>query len=570
MNRQLPPRRLPDLRDCDVAVVGGGISGVYVAWKLQTSPLERLSDPLRKLAVAAGGRLRVALFETSHRIGGRLFSVELPGVPGVKAELGGMRYLSSHTRVVGLVERFRLRRRLLRVADPAGRNLYYLRGSHFTEADWSRPDFVPPYRLDRGEQSRSPGSLLIEVALRHQQALADQPERYRRMGFWNLLLDEYSDQAYHLIRDAGGYETIVSNWSAADAIPFLLEDFAPNLQYFAIEEGFQELPRRIEQAFRSAGGTTRLGRRLLRIDAIDPARPEVNLDPGNLDATRCRLRLSFSGEAFSENTEQIPAPDASTCMASHVVLAMPRRAIERLHPDSIPFRSDLFRADLGSVLAQPGFKIFAAYRRPWWRTARGVVAGRSVTDLPLRQCYYWVTGESSGEPAWLTGVAQPPGTRSENSILMASYNDGSAVEFWKGLARQPGSYLPPVAACPPGVPLPADIQGTIAPRALVLALQDQLREMHGLSRVVEPQASGLIAPYAAVYRDWTEEPFGGGWHFWKIGVDSARVMRRIQKPHPHLPLTICGEAWSRQQGWVEGALQSAEEVLDRHLLLSDA
>ena len=43
---------------------------------------------------------------------------------------------------------------------------------------------------------------------------------------------------------------------------------------------------------------------------------------------------------------------------------------------------------LQTVLAQPAFKIFAAYRRPWWQE-RNLLSGRSVTDLPVRQCYYW-------------------------------------------------------------------------------------------------------------------------------------------------------------------------------------
>jgi hypothetical protein len=30
-----------------------------------------------------------------------------------------------------------------------------------------------------------------------------------------------------------------------------------------------------------------------------------------------------------------------------------------------------------------------------------------------------------------------------------------------------------------------------------------------------------------------------------------------------MPLSICGEAWSLQQGWIEGALQTAEQVLVR-------
>ena len=54
----------------DIAIVGGGVSGVYCAWRLKQD------DPTRK----------IALFEGSGRIGGRLLSVRPPGVPGMVAE----------------------------------------------------------------------------------------------------------------------------------------------------------------------------------------------------------------------------------------------------------------------------------------------------------------------------------------------------------------------------------------------------------------------------------------------------------------------------------------------------
>ena len=67
----------------DVAIVGAGVSGVYTGWRLLTDP-----PPVRPVPT-------VHVFEQSQRIGGRLLSVEPPGIPGVFCELGGMRYMSS-------------------------------------------------------------------------------------------------------------------------------------------------------------------------------------------------------------------------------------------------------------------------------------------------------------------------------------------------------------------------------------------------------------------------------------------------------------------------------------------
>ena len=60
--------------ELDVAVVGGGVSGGYSAWRLQQT---------------YGDTQNMALFEYSDRIGGRLFSITLPGMPNVVADVGG-------------------------------------------------------------------------------------------------------------------------------------------------------------------------------------------------------------------------------------------------------------------------------------------------------------------------------------------------------------------------------------------------------------------------------------------------------------------------------------------------
>lgn len=90
-----------------------------------------------------------------------------------------------------------------------------------------------------------------------------------------------------------------------------------------------------------------------------------------------------------------------------------------------------------------------------------------------------------------------------------------------------------------------------APAPMVAEVARQLSHIHGL-------------PYApvvreAAFRDWGDDPFGGGWNSWNIGVRSPEVKERIVNPSKGL--FICGEAYSDAQGWVEGALQTADMVL---------
>src|SRR5215210_2695388 len=138
--------------DLDVAVVGAGVSGSYCAWRLQ----EQL-----------GAHATVALFEYSGRVGGRLFTVTLPGMPNVHAELGGMRYIpTSHIMVASLVEHLKLPTKEFPMGGPpplgSNCNLFYLRGHHLRLHELADPAKVP-YKLAWSERGLGPTNLQVQV-----------------------------------------------------------------------------------------------------------------------------------------------------------------------------------------------------------------------------------------------------------------------------------------------------------------------------------------------------------------------------------------------------------------------
>ena len=64
----------------DIAIVGSGIAGLYLASRLLSEPVYQVKS--------------IALFDTANRVGGRILSVIVPEVPYI-ADLGAMRYLPS-------------------------------------------------------------------------------------------------------------------------------------------------------------------------------------------------------------------------------------------------------------------------------------------------------------------------------------------------------------------------------------------------------------------------------------------------------------------------------------------
>ncbi len=75
----------------DLAVIGAGAAGSFVAERTKRAHPE----------------WSVAVFERTDRIGGRLRSLRVAGLEH-PIELGGMRYLTSHRRVIEVVRRFDL------------------------------------------------------------------------------------------------------------------------------------------------------------------------------------------------------------------------------------------------------------------------------------------------------------------------------------------------------------------------------------------------------------------------------------------------------------------------------
>jgi lysine 2-monooxygenase len=542
----------------DVAVIGGGVSGVYTAWRLKQEKPE----------------LKVAVFEYGDRIGGRLYSYEMPGMPHVKAELGGMRWLTSHQIVVGLIGLLDLGTREFPMgADGGANNLMYLRRRQLRVRELSDPAKVP-YLMNPNEQGMDPDTLQAYVmnSLLPFNADLSTEEWWTvpvlngtplyQIGFWNLLYRVLSSEAYQYMYDASGYYTNVANSSAPLSLP--ITEYDPSNKYYTLDDGFEELPRTLAARFEAAGGEIHRNHRL---DSFGRRESDGKY-------ALCFVRT----QTENGTTADLPGREEVHVDADRVVLALPRRSIELIRwnrmdqndpadwdyggdagekPDAADARdrARTLRERVEAVISQAAFKMFLGYPYPWWR-ALGVTAGRTITDMPIRQTYYFGTESESGGEA-----------DNHNSLLMVSYNDLGSVPFWKALEagdRFKGRRENPEHehdATHPGRsyhlegkdPVPAHRAGIS--REMVQTAQEQVREVHGLKFVPDP--------YTAVYHDWGDDPYGAGWHAWKAGEPFWKIMPRMRRV-PGEDVYVCGEAYSIGQGWVEGALQTAELMLKEH------
>jgi hypothetical protein len=553
----------------DVAIIGGGIAGLHVA--------DRLTDPEYR---RAGRKRTIILFEATERLGGRLKSVHVPGV-NFPLELGAMRFRKSHRLLKGLIDNLGVKDG--EMAIPAQQ--FFLRGRRHKSFRWlaskayllpseERRFAVNPEKLIAfgiyTALGRFEFPLLRDIDHRKITAQISQcdatPESLSNLdwntivgqaylqlgpkavplwgiGFWNLLAHVLSNQAMRLIEDSLGYHSIIGNWNAAVALPWFVSDFRDKEWYVPIE-GFSSLVSRLSQRIRTNGGTIKIRSELVGISRSNR--------PGGY-----QWELTFG-----------KGKRARAYLAKRIVLAVPRAALERLNIQVTGWpevREDL----LPTVKPHNLLKIHLVYERAWWaKTALpGGDSGIVITDQPLRQIYYY-------GPQWIANHA-PKRLKHQTPawpFIMASYCDSYYTEFWSTFFERSWRFAW------------GDVyfNETRKVRTLDDARRDTLRKIRDedgvhwrmvnkihrqLADLHQLSVESLPMPILGLFMNWEWEPYSGGWHTWEVSGfppwQAAELMLE-----PVRGMYVCGEAYSNQQGWIEGALNTAEEVLCKKFQLS--
>lgn len=551
----------------DVAVVGGGVSGMYCSLRL-----------------AENGK-RVGLFEMSDRWGGRIETV-LMDKGKFKAEFGPMRF-----------ERFGqvLLKKLLDELE--------LSYSPFPPYLSAKPTW-PKYEIDDPEEKRwenDPLMLLLMGVLKildkyrpgmSADEMADEvrklPEsaydELRRTaqqdgkllhtrGFWNALSDALSHQAAIKIRDVGNfYHLIAENPNAIEWAIFWLRGLQPDDYLVGIK-----------------GGTKGITERLLERLEAEPTlslHSEHRLVSLQTEGEHTRLRFANGVEVVAER----------------VILAIPKRPLSRLahhFPDSI-------QDDLETTIAFPLLKCFFVTDNPWWdedtapQTAADKVPTRElhyyqehVLQLTADYCHELDSGTLSEKlhaefqqhgitlPTTMTVEPKPNQTgwvirgeqhcyfirREDLSVfnknghgMVMLYTDRPASEYWDDYILDLDNHD---RAEMNGDPRLKDRFLKYLAHALV-SDPELFKEMS--SENIAAELEGRVIEFGI--RDWGRDPYGGAAHVWRPNSKSWEVMDRLKAfslnddPREQQNIHICGEAYSDYQGFIEGALRTADAVLE--------
>ncbi|MEM9435315.1 MAG: FAD-dependent oxidoreductase [Pseudomonadota bacterium] len=473
----------------DVAIVGGGIAGLYCAHRLASD-------------TDAG----VHVFEASDHMGGRVATTGYQGFEALAEDKSAMRLPASDRISIQLAKALLGPAALKRFHDP--RPNCFLRGQKFDAFSGSEslPYDVKPAELELISNGKN---LAVEVI----NALSKDPGVLKNRGFRDLMLRELSREGLNYLQDTLGSEVLLSNWNAPAAVEWFQTSYSPNGEFVSVVGGLERLPTALAASVQANGAVLSTGHSLTSLARDRAGKFHLGLSSAN-------------GEV--------------KVRADRLILAIPPASIAQLDDKDGLLRGAQFQSALRSVLPQKAGTIYMSFDHAWWKK-EGKSAEHHVTDLPVRRSH---------------GVGADP--ESGRALLMASHHDGSTVDYWRSLGRGP-------VYSGRADPVDNSLVGRIGyndTRASRLLTAEAIRQIQAVYGIKKP----LPEPLAVTFQEWSVERTGAAWHQWAIGADPEAQMAYLR--NPLAGMHICGEAWSHEQGWVAGALNSAEAMLNEQFALS--
>jgi monoamine oxidase len=522
--------------EADIAIVGAGVAGLFCAWQLLQA------DPTR----------RIVVFDRLNRTGGRLDTdlIQLKDSSGktveVKDEEGGMRFNTSMQELFTVLGRLGLCNQIVPFKMGDSNNRYFIRGKSFTSAESKANDnaiWSELYHLEPAERNRNPVEIITTV---YHQLLSENgvappanptPKFWQRFrlefkhqgiplnewGLWALMnAFGYSRECIAMMADTIGFAgPFYSQVSAGEAYQ-ILEDFPADPTFYTLEKGFSMLPNTLAERIEQQGGQILLQSLVTRISRDGGGKFVLDLQPA---------------------VENRVLPLAAH--ASQVILALPAEALNTLYASSPVLHGEgdptRLLSNIHSSIGMRLCKINLYFEQAWWRdgsTGQPPVSdGGSFTSLPVGAAYVFdpLQGESATGPAAVT-----------------IYCDFNNTTFWESLQAIGPKFDSPLQR----------EHNRQRPQLMFPASQKIVDEALQQFQLLF-KADNIASPVLTSYRLWSgEQQFGHAYHQWARFADDAKVKPEIANPVPHL--FICNEAYSDDQGWVNGSLRSAEIVLTEH------
>ena len=594
--------KLDDESEVDIAIIGAGISGIYCAYRLLTNP--EFKDK------------KIAIYERLNRTGGRLQSDLIPipderaynetnntilksyKVDKVKEEQGGMRFNYGMTELMQLNQSMGLCDQIVpfpmtsansfpgKADTNAGHNTnrYCIRGHSFSVQDsveggnmiWSQL-----YDLYPQEVGLSPGQLITNAYNRIllandiivDETSADYWQQFRlefkwegiplnQWELWGLLLNMgYSNECIEMLSNTLGFTgPFKSLANAGDALQ-ILADFPVDPTYFTLKDGYSTLPDAI----------------LKKIDKNVSIFLGTNVD--SIIGEEGNFSLLLTEAPFGKSSyPNMPGAKTKTVKAKQIICAVAAQGFNALFTRSPALFTPGKNKDpqklwdsMAGVLGMELMKINLYFHEAWWinsaDTTEGanpdaegssntaflsgrasILFGPNFTDLPINAIYpFYATDDldvetSPGNVLIKTGI---------KPAALTLYCDFNNTNFWKGLQNVGPKFTSKLQNVYDDM-----VPQTVFPasRAVVAEMRKQIGRLFEVTNVPEPVFTS--------YRLWNgEDDFEYAYHQYNLNANDKEIIDYLCNPFPGF--YMCNEAFSDQQGWVNGSLRSSNLALGK-------
>lgn len=584
---------------CAVAIIGGGIGGVYTAWRVAVDTnTVRPSD--------------VCIFERADRFGGRIFSVDdVPGYEGYVTDVGAYRFhRHEHPLTRALTEdALGLETACytdtttslpmnVRECPKAVRKFLTTRTVTFTgdlDAD-KAPDlsaWTPrlPYFLSKAErwgpgQSRRKRRRLTDVFSGNESLIPELASRWDRLVVKHATFEEamaLADEAIGAVR-RGTYKGVPY---ADVSVVQVARDAGMSPEELAMEVGFASIGATIFNGnlLQQLISTIRIkALERLPLAAKAPAAAMVLPVTGKgasrkragmvtiieamLDAARdAGVRVYTSHQAvgvhrWDRSALRVEFANGGSVTARRVFLNMGKADLRSLGVASEPMASasaDVARR-VDATLSLGASKTYCFWPSAWWLADLRLSAGDGQAQGPAISALRYHDG-----PVQCADAANPASCRGG---LLVSYQFGDETQTASGLWGASHADAPNTPTSGTDAVTVLE-RRRLSPRQRLAwtALVDGLRDAHR-SILADRHRSAdraIPEPDVCVLASW----FDTGVHIHRATttLTDASPGELFAAPAPGLAIHLVNEAWGDTFGWAEGSLQSAERALHAHMQL---
>ena len=204
----------------DIVIVGGGISGLFIAYKLCET------------------NLNILLIEKSSSLGGRIHTI-YNKKDDIQYECGAARFNENHHKLLSLIHEFKLESKM------------YTLSKELTKVT---REYKTKYRLNL--------NYLLDVL---KKSYKRYPRSYlQNINLYQLLVDIFDNETAEFIKDSFGYDSEFIHLNADAALIMFEHDLFSNNDYYILKGGLSEIIFKMEQFLKNKSNITILKNNTLK------------------------------------------------------------------------------------------------------------------------------------------------------------------------------------------------------------------------------------------------------------------------------------------------------------------